>query len=466
MMHRRLNLSGIGAGWFGFLAALSLVGCGGGGGNDGADAGSTAPTAEAVSGTVSGLSGSLPLALYNSSTQTKLAGITVSANGSFSFPTVAIGTPFVVAAGATAGQVCSVVNPTGTVSLNPTNVVVKCAPGLLYVANNGSGTVSIFQTAPGTGALVPAPSSPVTVTASPDVAVPADGFLYVTHEQSMNVDVLSISNTDGNLSAAAASPQNLGMIPEALVGTDVGSASAPVPLLLAVDRTGNAIYAFSINSTSGALTAVPGSPWPTGQAPVALSTDGQHVYVANSGSGTISVYALSQSNGALSPVAGSPFDAGVTGPMSVAIAYGASGIAAQLFVAGSNGYSGFGITSGTGALTALAGSPYLSPATGPIVIGGTATSPALYAATASGIDAFSISANGTFSALAGSPFATAGTPHSLAFDFTGAYLYATDDTSGNLTGFAVETNGTLTTVAGSPFDAGNTPDSIAAFALF
>jgi 6-phosphogluconolactonase (cycloisomerase 2 family) len=441
------------------LAAIGLVGCGGGGSDTGAP---MTPTTAAVSGTLSGLSGSVQLLLYNSATQAKLATITVSANGAYNFPPVAIGTAYLVAAAGTPGQVCSVVNPTGTVSLNPTNVVINCSPGYLYVANNGSGTVSIFQTGPGTGSLSAAASSPVTVAASPDAVVLAGGFLYVTHELSSSAEAFSINAANGGLTRLAASPQNLGMVPEAVFGT----ATSAVSLLLALDRTGNKIDVFSVNSATGALSAVAGSPWATGQAPVALATDGKFVYVANSGSNDISAYTIAPATGALTPVAALPFPAGVTGPISVAIAYSATGTAAQLFVAGGNGYSGFTITSGTGALTALAGSPYLTAVTGPIALGYTASNTLLYAATASGIEAFAVSATGTFSPLAGSPYSTSATPHSLAFDFTGSYLYATDDTAGNLAGFVVGPSGTLTAIAGSPFAAGMLPDSIAAFAPF
>jgi hypothetical protein len=68
-----------------------------------------------------------------------------------------------------------------------------------------------------------------------------------------------------------------------------------------------------------ALTA-PG-PYATGTNPFAIAIDptGQFAYVANEGSNNVSAYTIDSTTGALSPMAGSPFAAG-TGPSSVAIA--------------------------------------------------------------------------------------------------------------------------------------------------
>jgi DNA-binding beta-propeller fold protein YncE len=62
----------------------------------------------------------------------------------------------------------------------------------------------------------------------------------------------------------------------------------------------------------GALTAITGSPFAAGDGPSAVAVDptGRFVYVANSSSGTISVFAITGSTGALSAVSGSPYAAG------------------------------------------------------------------------------------------------------------------------------------------------------------
>ena len=78
--------------------------------------------------------------------------------------------------------------------------------------------------------------------------------------------------------------------------------------------------------------------------------------------------------------------------------------------------------------------------------------------TQNALDAFVVdSSNGTFTMMAGSPFALngpAGTPAGL-LTF-GNYLYA-GDTNGTVSGFNIEASGSLTALSGSPFAAGSAP---------
>jgi hypothetical protein len=90
------------------------------------------------------------------------------------------------------------------------------------------------------------------------------------------------------------------------------------------------------------LTQVPGSPYAAGTVPntVAVDPSGKFVYVANecavdfcaSGIGSVSAYAINSASGALTPVIGSPFAAGVR-PKSLAIAGGLSTVPFELFKA-------------------------------------------------------------------------------------------------------------------------------------
>ena len=84
------------------------------------------------------------------------------------------------------------------------------------------------------------------------------------------------------------------------------------------NRGSNDVSAYSISS-NGALTPVPGSPFPAGLGPLSVAVDpmAKFAYVANIDSNDISAYSIA-SNGALTPVPGSPFRARVK-PASVAI---------------------------------------------------------------------------------------------------------------------------------------------------
>lgn len=75
-----------------------------------------------------------------------------------------------------------------------------------------------------------------------------------------------------------------------------------------VDYASSAVSAYSVNATTGALTAVKGSPFAAGTDPeyVAVDPAGKFAYVPNVGSTNISAYTI-QSTGALKPVKGSPF---------------------------------------------------------------------------------------------------------------------------------------------------------------
>jgi hypothetical protein len=80
------------------------------------------------------------------------------------------------------------------------------------------------------------------------------------------------------------------------------------------------VSGYTIDSSTGALTPIPGSPFSAGAAPVSVAVDpsGRFVYVANSMSNNVSGFTIDPTNGALTPISGSPFPAGI-GPTSVAI---------------------------------------------------------------------------------------------------------------------------------------------------
>jgi 6-phosphogluconolactonase len=64
--------------------------------------------------------------------------------------------------------------------------------------------------------------------------------------------------------------------------------------------------------------------------------------------------------------------------------------------------------------------------------------------------------------LAGTPVATGVFPLGLALDASGAFAYAANDSSNDISAYAVDAvSGVLTPVAGSPFAAGNEPRAIA-----
>src|SRR6185437_12269445 len=85
--------------------------------------------------------------------------------------------------------------------------------------------------------------------------------------------------------------------------------------------TTNSVSAFAVDA-GGVLTSVPGSPFSTGGAGanvlcaavdrITVSPSGNLLFVANSGDQTISVFSINATTGALTAVAGSPFASGLT----------------------------------------------------------------------------------------------------------------------------------------------------------
>jgi 6-phosphogluconolactonase len=147
------------------------------------------------------------------------------------------------------------------------------------------------------------------------------------------------------------------------------------PSFVTVDPSGKHLYlanegldtvsVFDINATTGALTEIPGSPFGTlGDRPMCVKVDpaGKFAYVANEGSDTISAFTVDATTGVLTPLVPSPTYP--TGRYPCFIAFDPSG--KFIYVGNKNTYlysektniSAFSMDPGTGALTALPGSPF------------------------------------------------------------------------------------------------------------
>src|SRR6185436_18127484 len=105
-----------------------------------------------------------------------------------------------------------------------------------------------------------------------------------------------------------------------LPGATVAAGSEPMAVtvhpsgrfLYTASIESNDISAYTIDSATGALAPVPGSPFPGGD-PYALGVDasGRFLYVTNYNLNSVSGYAIDPLTGSLTPVPGSPFTAGL-----------------------------------------------------------------------------------------------------------------------------------------------------------
>ena len=204
---------------------------------------------------------------------------------------------------------------------------------------------------------------------------------------------------------------------------------------------GNSVTMYIIDPTSGALSG--GTNIAAGSLPFGITTDpsGRFVYVANLGGG-VSAYTVHASTGALTAVAGSPFPAGAV-PRSVT-----TDISGRfLFVANSSGKSitSYGIDSTTtpGALNLIG--------TTPVSTGephGLAADPGggrLYASTRFGstITTFVLDNNGNLTVSPPAATIAVDGPVSLAIDPSGRYLY-TPNFQSNTVSMFVAAAGALT----------------------
>ena len=178
--------------------------------------------------------------------------------------------------------------PANAVGRHPFSVAISPNGHFLYVSNQDDATVSAFEVGRD-GKLRPVRGSPFETGLRPRAMVvdPADSHLYV-----LNYGVNPLSSRE-----------------EACYGEYAGRRGR-----------GCSISVFTINPESGSLSAIEGSPFESlGTNPLECVMDyaGRYLFVADVGSGDVSVYAVDQRTGVLRPTVGSPF---ATGKQPVGIA--------------------------------------------------------------------------------------------------------------------------------------------------
>ena len=301
---------------------------------------------------------------------------------------------------------------------------------------------------------------------------PAPEFLYATSTD--HISAFTINQSTGALSAPltmSGPNQSLGMVATVTLGH-----------LYVSDFLNDAIDGFSINSPSGGLTPITGSPFALGGTPPgagglsAIVSAGTYVYATDLNAGTVAGFAFDSSSGKLTPVPGSPFSAGNTPKQAVQA--GSQG--KFLYVSNLNdsagGISAFNIDFNTGGLTPISGSPFptgsLGSYPGPLAMA--VNDNFLYVAMSgtsnpnNKIVAFAIDPNtGVLTTVSGSPFTTGSDPLYIALvpvtsvGFQ-AFLYAANVQDGTISGFTADDNtGVLKPINGSPFTSGTSVAGLA-----
>ncbi len=472
------------------LLGVLIAGCGGGGGGGGGYTAPPPPATFTVGGTVSDLGGT-GLVLQNNGG----GNLTINADGAFTFATaLATGTAYSVTVAtqptATPARTCSVANGAGTVaSAAVTNVAVSCRAATgkyIYVSNAGSNDVSVFAINPSTGALAQIQGSPFPVAAPTTriIAVdPTDRFLYAFGSPTFpsgptTIAGYALNDTTGALSAIAGmAVVNLPSAVASPVTFHPNGRLLYVPVGNLPPGAENGLYAYTIDQTTGALAAVPGSPYTFASNGVPrtpkFSPDGQRLYVPhsfNNQSPAITVFAVNTTTGELTQPSSTTLSVSAN-----EIVLNPAGTHLHARIADSNNLI-FGINAATGALESSVSGPVGYGTTAPSVLFPQTGAFVYYAMVVltppttpgnpptfgpASVRAYAVNGT-TLTELANSPQQTsAGQAFAYTIDPTGNYLVASDVPGNRVPAFRIDrTTGVLTPVPNSPFTFAGTPGTV------
>ena len=218
------------------------------------------------------------------------------------------------------------------------------------------------------------------------------------------------------------------------------------------------VWGFMIDPLTGALTAVPGSPFAAGAGAGAVSLavdpNGRFAYVASYYPNTVTGYTINPTTGVLTIVGGSPFATG-NSPSSMAV--DPSGKFAYVTIPDPDHVWGYTINPDTGALTPIANSPFIA-GEAPHSVAVDPSGKFAYVVNLFGNNVSGYSINpvtGALTAITGSPFATGprtNEPISVAVDPNGKFSYVAILDGTLVSGFTIDPlTGALTAIAGSLF---------------
>jgi 6-phosphogluconolactonase (cycloisomerase 2 family) len=279
-------------------------------------------------------------------------------------------------------------------------------------------------------------------------------FVYSPNLSGDTLTGFSINQSTGALTPIPGSPFPAGSVPQNVAVTPSGK------FAYVTNLGGSSISQYSVNPTTGALTSI-GPDVSSGFTSQVMIIDpsGKFLYVTNNGPGTITILSIDQTTGLLTVVGSAS-----TGRNPYSLAINPAGTILYVGNLSDGTISVFSIDQSTGALRAIAGSPFVtSPGPRAMVVspsganlyvsGGDGLNPASDLITIFSIDQV------TGGLLASSTYAS-GYTISLAIDPTGQFLYSVGD--GDLSGFSIDGgNGSLSPLSGSPYTTGADPLSVA-----
>jgi YVTN family beta-propeller protein len=315
---------------------------------------------------------------------------------------------------------------------------VNVTPRFAYVGNFEGFSISAYAIDTASGGLT-AVGTPTSTSGKPS-AVASDltgSYLYAANDTTDNVSVFSINSASGALAEIAGSPFGIESNP---TGPEFG------PISISLDPSGRFAYvanasdtlsAYSVDSSTGALSLLAGSPYTTGDNPSSVTVDptGQFLYNANLNSDNVSAFSINAVTGALSSIG-----TFTTGDAPNSIVVDPSG--RYVYVANnslfSNSISAFAIDPLTGALSEVAGSPF-SALSGPIAVSADPLGEYIYVANRSlqKVTPYAITQS-TGALTSGTAVATELNPQAITVDPSGRYVYATNSSSNSVSSYTID----------------------------
>lgn len=273
-------------------------------------------------------------------------------------------------------------------------------------------------------------------------------YVYVANSSTNTVAGYSIGSS--TLTAVSGSPVAVGYSPQALVVT-------PANTFLYV-ASSRGIYVYPVNS-NGSL-SVPSTSAVAAAVNVAsidISPDGQWLFGLDLTNTVLDEFQINASTGALSALAATPYT--VTGgatvaPKEVRVAPTGNYVFAAL---GTGGDIVFTLNTSTGAVATTQQLALGSPQTSDNGLAIDSTTSYLYIARSglnSGLAVYSIGAAGLLTAVSGSPFSAGTTPFAVQIDHSGKYVYVANRGDGTITGYQIGANASLAALSGSPYASG------------
>ncbi len=212
-------------------------------------------------------------------------------------------------------------SPFATGVTTPTWISFTPSGSFAYVSGSGSNNIAAFAADTNTGALTPIAGGiyPTNDIYPADITIDTAGkHLYVPNKRGASISAFTI-NGDGTLTSIGPVTTGSGAT---FLQIDVNGKYAYAS---AGNATSNGLYGYAIDPTTGALTALTGSPYATGANPLFVTIDpsGLYAYTANYGSANVSGFKIDPTTGV--PASLGNFAAG-TAPFVVSISPEAAGV--------------------------------------------------------------------------------------------------------------------------------------------